>query len=75
MIETNLSITCFRIFSLAFISRRVHSLELGMCKTQLELQDENENVKDMESYKIFTFLEWEASPLLTLRLTLTVKCS
>ena len=56
MIETSLSIAWFRIFSLAFISRRVHSLELGMCKTQLEFQDENENVNDMESFKIFTFL-------------------
>ena len=46
MIDTNLSIAWFRIFSLAFISRRVHSLELGMCKTQLELQDENENVSE-----------------------------
>ena len=46
-----------------------------MWKTQLELQDGNEKVKDMESFKIFRFLVWEASPLLTLQLTLTVKYS
>ena len=31
-----------------------------MCKTQLELQDGNEIVNDMESFKIFTFFGVES---------------
>ena len=30
-----------------------------MCKTLLELQEGNENMNDMESFKVFTFFWWE----------------